>query len=432
MNTLNETKIIVPAGHTESVARAIFALEEGIFTKIICGAANTNAGHVERLALLYALSGVHVIDVAPSQKIIQAAKAGIKKASELYNENPGAFSHYKEPVIMVSINAGDDLHFRKAEINYEKCTNCLECIDSCPAGALSANCHCEKEQSSDEAIHQPFANSWIAASSPLGIPRNDGNKLILNKNNCFGCGKCSEACLQNAIEFTNFNNSLCHCEELATKQSTNQNGLLRFARNDEHSLKAVEIHTGNNSIEEVKNFLELNVSLLKNMELLSFCVESKRFNPAELQNYVSSLINLVDKSNECHCEACFASRGNLNISEIMRSPRPCRARDDKLKKVIIQIDGIPMGATDKHCSSLQAVSAAAILLENKLDAYIQLSGGANHFTKKLVNQLGLKISGIAYGTFARKIILSYLDELEENFNAQLLRIVNITTSLVDN
>ena len=396
MNTLNETKIIVPAGHTESVARTIFALEEGVFTKIICGAANTNAEHVERLALVYALSGVHVIDVAPSQQIIQSAKAGIKKASELYNETPEAFSHYKEPVIMVSINSGDDLHFRKAEINYEKCTNCLECIDSCPAGALSANCHCEKEQSSDEAIHQPFANSWIAASSPLGTPRNDGNKLILNKNNCFGCGKCEEACLQNAIEFTNFNNSLCHCEELVTKQSTNQNGLLRFARNDEQVFKAVEIHTGNNSIEEVKNFLELNVSLLKNMELLSFCVESKRFNTAELQNYVSSLINLVSQ------------------------------------KVIIQIDGIPMGATDKHCSSLQAVSAAAVLLENKLDAYIQLSGGANHFTKKLVKQLGLKISGIGYGTFARKIILSYLDELEDDFNAQLQRIVNITTSLVDN
>jgi len=386
LNTLNETKIIVPAGHPESVARAIFALEEGIFTKIICGASNTNAGHVERLALVYALSGVHVIDVAPSQQIIQSAKAGIKKASELYEKNPEAFSHYKEPVLMISIDSGDDMHFRKAEINYEKCTNCFECIDSCPAGALTANCHCEKEQSSDEAIHQPFSNSWIAASYPSGTPRNDSNKLILNSNNCVGCGRCSEACLQNAIEFTNFNNSQSPVIARRAESPTWQS----------EEIKAVEIHTGNNSIEEVKNFLELNVSLLKNMELLSFCVESKRFNPAELQNYASSLINLVSQ------------------------------------KVIIQIDGMPMGATDKPCSSLQAVSAAAILLENKLDAYIQLSGGTNHFTKKLVKQLGLKISGIAYGTFARKIILSYLDELEENFNAQLLRIVNITTSLVDN
>ena len=390
MNTLNETKIIVPAGHTESVARAIFALEEGVFTKIICGAANTNEGHVERLALVYALSGVHVIDVAPSQSIIQSAKTGIKKASELYEKNPEAFSFYKEPVIMVSINAGDDLHFRKAEINYEKCTNCFECIDSCPSKALYSGCHSEgfsPKNLSNDNYKLPSQEGQILRFTQDDRRSPDDNRIQLNKNNCFGCGRCKNVCLQNAIEFTNFNNSqtpvIARRGEVPTGQSYEE-------------IKAVEIHTGNNSIEEVKNFLELNVSLLKNIELLSFCVESKRFNPAELQNYVSSLINLVSQ------------------------------------KVIIQIDGIPMGATDKHCSSLQAVSAAAVLLENKLDAYIQLSGGTNQFTKKLVNQLGLKISGIAYGTFARKIILSYLDELEDNFSAQLQRIVNITTSLVVN
>lgn len=341
MNTLNKKNIIVPAEHTESLARAIFALKEGIFTKIISGAANTNGKHVERLALVYALSGANVIDVSPSQTIINSAKLGIKKASAVYKENPEAFLHYKEPVIMVSVDAGDDLHFRKAEINYKKCTNCLNCIDSCPSKALYS----------------------------------ETNKIQLNKNSCFGCGKCSEVCLQNAIEFKKINNTLDFNFE---------------------EIKALEIHTGNNSIEEVKKYLELNVSLLKNIELLSFCVESKRFNPAELQRYVSEIISLVDQ------------------------------------KVIIQIDGIPMRATDEPCSSMQAVSAAAILLENKLDAYIQLSGGTNHHTKHLVNQLGLKISGIGYGTFARKLILSYLDELEDDFNLQLQRIVNITTSLVVN
>jgi len=339
LNTLNKTKIIVPAGHTESVARAIFALNEGSFTKIICGAANTNEKHVERLALVYALSGVNVIDVAPSKKIIQAAKTGIKKASDFYNENPEAFSLFKEPVLMVSLDSGDDLHFRKAEINYEKCTSCFKCIISCPAKAIFT----------------------------------ENNLLKLNKNNCFGCGRCSKACPKDAISFTKFNN---------------------FPDFNFEEIKAIEIHTGNNSIEEVKNFLELNVSLLKNIELLSFCVESKRFNSVELQNYVSSLTSLVNQ------------------------------------KIIIQIDGIPMGATDKACSSLQAVSAAATLLESKINAYIQLSGGSNHLTKSLVNQLGLKISGIGYGTFSRNLILSYLEEQEEDFYRQLQRIVNITTKLV--
>ena len=342
MDILNKIKIIVPAEYTESVARTIFALEEGVFTKIICGASNTNEKQVERLAFIYALSGVNVIDVAPDQKIIQAAKTGITKACELHNQSRKIFPDFKEPVLMVSLNSGDDLHFRKAEINYEKCTNCFECINSCPSRALYS----------------------------------ENNLLKLNKNNCVGCGRCSETCLQDAIMFTKINNS----------------SDINF-----EEIKAVEIHTGNNSIKEVKSFLNSNLSSLKNIELLSFCVESKRFNPTELQDYAYSLTNLINQ------------------------------------KVIIQIDGIPMGATDKPFSSLQALSAAAILLESKLNAYIQLSGGTNHLTKKLVKQLGLKISGIGYGTFARKIILSYIEELDDDkFNEQLQRIVNITTSLVVN
>jgi hypothetical protein len=91
-----------------------------------------------------------------------------------------------------------------------------------------------------------------------------------------------------------------------------------------------------------------------------------------------------------------------------------------------------MGATNNPCSSLQTISAAKLLLENNTDAYIQLSGGTNYFTKKLVRNLDLKISGVGYGTFARKIILSYLEEVDDfKFLLQLLRVVNIATSLVE-
>ncbi len=369
MYTLNKISETAPTELSKSVSGAVSALEKGSFVKLICGAANTNAKRVERLALVYSLSGVEVIDVSSSQEIIYAAKTGIKKAYEFYKQSPKKFPRYNEPALMVSLDIRGDLHFRKVKINYEKCVNCFKCVDSCPSGALFVNssplfCHPETPcHSEGNSLQNDRTN------------KND-KKIQINKNNCYGCGRCSEACRYDAIEFINLNNS----HNLDLKE-----------------VKTLEIHTGNNSIEEVKNFLEFNSSLLNNMELLSFCVESKRFSPKELQDYVNKIINMVNK------------------------------------KVIIQIDGNPMGATDKLCSSLQAISAAAILLENNTNAYVQIAGATNLHTKNLVQQLGLKISGIGYGTFARKIILSYIDELvEDDFCEQLQQIVNITTSLVDN
>ncbi len=350
--------------------QVINALENGTFTKIICGAANTNEKHVERLALVYALSGADVIDISPSNAILQAAQSGIKKASELYNKNPEDFPDFKEPLIMLSLNCGDDLHFRKAEINPDKCINCFNCINSCPANAIYISRHCELS----EAIHQLSSENWIATSHPKDAPRND-NIVQIKKENCYGCGRCINACLLQAIDFVNLNNSLTEI--------------------DVNMVKGIEVHTGRSSIKDLSRFLKLNEAFFKNIEVLSFSVESKRFNYTELQNYVSSIIKLIPQ------------------------------------KIIIQIDGIPMGATDEPNSSLQTLSSAGTLLEKNINAYIQLSGGTNHFTKSLVRQLGLKISGIGYGTFARKIILSYLEEVDDlKFMSQLLKIVNITTSLV--
>lgn len=316
----NETQKFKLKEQSKDTAKVLSSLEQGKFVKIICGAANTNEKHVERLAFLYALSGVDVIDVAPEQKIINAANAGLENALNLYG---------KSALLMVSINAGDDLHFRKAEIDMNLCTNCKECVKVCPVN--------------------------------------------LDIQSCFGCGKCETVCLQNAIKFTKLNNNI----------------------NDFSKFKAIEIHTGNNSIKEVKDFLELNEHILKNAELLSFSVESKRFNENELITYVNSLVNLVSQ------------------------------------KIIIQVDGIPMSGSAESDAAMQAISSAKILSGNKINAYIQIAGGANFRTKNLAEKSGVKISGIGYGTFARKIILSYIEDLDDSeFLASLPEILNITTNLV--
>jgi len=329
----------------QDIDKVLSALEKGTFTKIIFGAANTNKKQIERLALIYALGGADVVDVAATDETINAAQCGINKATEIFKKHPEQFPNFNEPLIMASINCKDELHFRKAKIDAAKCINCKECINSCPAKAIQEHCYC-------------------------GQP-----KAQIKTESCYGCGICERVCLHQAVDFENFNNC-------PTQINAN-------------IIKGIEIHTGGSSIEDLRRFLELHKALFKNIKLLSFSVESKKYSYSQLIDYVNAIVSLISQ------------------------------------KVIIQIDGISMSATDEPSSSLQTIASAGILLDSKINAYIQLAGGTNHYTKNLAQQLNLKISGIGYGTFARKILLSYIEESEDSiFAEQLLQKVNIATSLV--
>ncbi len=222
-----------------ALSHVIQALENGTFIKVICGAANTNVFHIERLALVYALSGADAIDVSPSTEAICAAKSGINRAIEIYSNNPDIYPHFNEPIIMASVNCGDDLHFRKIKVDYDKCVNCLECIDVCLSRAIF-------EQ--DAKIH-------------------------IKLENCYGCGRCFNKCVHHAIDFVNLNNSLTQIGD--------------------NMIKGIEVHTGRSSIEELKEFLNLNQSFLSSAEVLSFSVESKRFDCKQLLDYVKSITGIA-------------------------------------------------------------------------------------------------------------------------------------------
>jgi len=320
-----------------SLEKIIDSLDNGSFCKIICGASNTSKTQVERLALIYSLCGADVIDISSRKEIYDAARRGIHRASEIFGENPYVYPNFNIPAIMQSLNVRDDKHFRKANFNLSGCTSCLECVKTCQSGALSVN----------------------------------GAKLDFDAEKCYGCAVCVETCRQNAVTM------------IETHYS---------AETDKVDFDAVELHTGNSSLEEVKSFLQLNK--IKEAGLVSISVDSMRFNSAELVEYVNSIVKLFDR------------------------------------KIIIQIDGISMRGGSKNSSTMQTIAAAAILLEVKVDAYIQLAGGTNLQTQKIVDMTGLKISGIGYGTFSKKAILSYIEGSEEKeFLANIHKIADIAADL---
>ncbi|HIK36656.1 MAG: 4Fe-4S binding protein [Geminocystis sp.] len=109
----------------------IESLKRGSWVKLICGASYQHLPFIRNLALIYTLAGVDCIDVAAYKAVILAALEGIEVALDL-QPSP-------RPFLMISINDGEDPHFRKASFNSNLCPpDCHRpCQTICPAGAIN-------------------------------------------------------------------------------------------------------------------------------------------------------------------------------------------------------------------------------------------------------------------------------------------------------
>ncbi|MFM7733192.1 MAG: LdpA C-terminal domain-containing domain [Cyanobium sp.] len=158
------------------------ALAAGCWVKWIAGASNQDVAAIEDLAGLYALAGVHCLDLAADPAVVAAARRGLAWAEQ----RGGA-----RPWLMVSLSDGADPHFRKAWFDPRRCpADCPRpCERVCPALAIDA-----------------------------------GGVL---EHRCYGCGRCLPACPHGLIE---------ERDRLLAADAVPQ--LLRELRPD-----AVELHT---------------------------------------------------------------------------------------------------------------------------------------------------------------------------------------------
>eukprot|EP00189_Rhodosorus_marinus_P004733 CAMPEP_0113955786 /NCGR_PEP_ID=MMETSP0011_2-20120614/1603_1 /TAXON_ID=101924 /ORGANISM="Rhodosorus marinus" /LENGTH=370 /DNA_ID=CAMNT_0000965667 /DNA_START=317 /DNA_END=1429 /DNA_ORIENTATION=- /assembly_acc=CAM_ASM_000156 len=112
------------------------ALREGRWVKLICGASMDDVPFVETLCEIYTLAGVDCIDCAADPAVVGAVLAGIESANGIlaaHNLRP------TRPFVMVSVNDGEDPHFRKAVFDPLKCpADCSRpCERVCPTNAIS-------------------------------------------------------------------------------------------------------------------------------------------------------------------------------------------------------------------------------------------------------------------------------------------------------
>lgn len=143
------------------------SLKEGNWFKLICGASFQHLPAVRNLTLAYTLAGADCIDVAADSAVIAAAKEGLQVASNLAAtaQQRGFGFGGNLPWLMVSLNDGEDPHFRKAEFNATECpTDCPRpCETICPAQAIVFNRPC-----------------------------NDFSGVV--SDSCYGCGRCLPIC----------------------------------------------------------------------------------------------------------------------------------------------------------------------------------------------------------------------------------------------
>ncbi|MEH2082528.1 MAG: LdpA C-terminal domain-containing domain [Nostoc sp.] len=143
------------------------SLKQGDWFKLICGASFQHLPAVRSLTLAYTLAGADCIDVAADPAVIAAAQSGLQAAKSLARDAQKRGFDYKGnlPFLMVSLNDGEDPHFRKAEFNPHECpTDCPRpCERICPAQAIVF-----------DSIKEDFSG------------------VVSEK--CYGCGRCIPIC----------------------------------------------------------------------------------------------------------------------------------------------------------------------------------------------------------------------------------------------
>lgn len=213
-------------------------------------------------------------------------------------------------------------------------------------------------------------------------------KYIKNPKKCINCGKCKNVCPQNAVDNTDYcigcgrciqvcpNNALESCYTPLPPEKI----LLPLAQ---ENIDCLEYHTITDNEEDVKKDWETITKLFKGP--LSVCIDRSK-------------------------------TGNERVISRLKY-----MKENSSGLFIVQADGAPMsGGKDDYKTTLQSVAMAELIGKSNITPYIFMSGGTNSKTAELARQCGINFTGVAIGSYARKIVKEYLNREDFLTNPEAL------------
>lgn len=245
------------------------SLREGHWFKLICGASYQHLPAVRNLTLAYTLAGADCVDVAADPAVVAVARDALQVASRLIeadqiqadqtqksqrngfhgnefhsNEfHDSEFQGVDVPWLMVSLNDGEDPHFRKATFNPAICPiDCSRpCEQICPAEAI---------------VFSPSPDQFSGVID----------------SRCYGCGRCLPICPIQQISARSYVSTATALAPLVLS-----------------GVDAVEIHTQVGRFEDFKRLWKTIAPFTPNLKLIAIsCPDGEG-----LIDYLWSLYHLI-------------------------------------------------------------------------------------------------------------------------------------------
>ncbi len=341
------------------------SLTEGHWFKLICGASFQHLPTVRNLTLAYTLAGADCIDVAADPAAIAAAQEAVQVANGLKTwAKYQGFGYQEMPWIMVSINDGEDPHFRKAEFNPNVCpTDCWRpCEKVCPADAIV------------------FSENRDDLTS--------GYSGVIDEL-CYGCGRCLSVCPKQLIQARSYVSTPTSVASLVLPTGVD----------------ALEIHT---QVGRKTDFQRLWKSIqpwVSQLKLIAIsCPDGEG-----LIDYLQSLYEVM---SPLPCALIWQTDGKPMSGDIGEGTT--KAAIALSQKVLnAKLPGYVQLAGGTNNSTVAKLLATGLLAAQK-EKQENLTKLSNIFIpeKKFV-------SGIAYGSYARVLLSQILEKLENMHKSQL-------------